>query len=336
MSKDSPEAKLQKSGAFWMAFVGFGLVGAVAMLVAVPAIEQELAERSEDTLRQYEWVGIEIDGRTLVLTGSAPDETAHKELIGAARRVTPLLRIDDRIAISAIGAVEPGVTSEQEKITEIESLAAYSSTAETISAVDSDELNALTSSSRDVVAIESTATSSALGEPLPSIAPTVVSTASDTALKPSVELLPVHSPESPKQRISANECQARMDAAMRSEIIRFQSGSTEILNASYPLLTDISKVAANCSARIEVSGHTDDLGEEVENVALSLRRAEAVAEFLIDHGVQADLLTAKGYGESFPVEANTTWAGRKANRRIAFKVLQEEDLGSELVGQESP
>ena len=48
------------------------------------------------------------------------------------------------------------------------------------------------------------------------------------------------------------------------------------------------------------------------------------------------MLVANGYGEAFPVQANTTWAGRKANRRIAFKALPEGGQVSESVGQESP
>ena len=71
----------------------------------------------------------------------------------------------------------------------------------------------------------------------------------------------------------------------------------------------------------EVGGHTDNVGGDAPNQALSERRAKAVAGFLASKGVDAKLLSAKGYGESAPTADNATAEGRAKNRRIEFKKM---------------
>lgn len=71
----------------------------------------------------------------------------------------------------------------------------------------------------------------------------------------------------------------------------------------------------------EVGGHTDNVGADASNQALSERRAKAVAGFLASKGVSAKLLTAKGYGETAPLADNATAEGRTKNRRIEFKKM---------------
>jgi OOP family OmpA-OmpF porin len=71
---------------------------------------------------------------------------------------------------------------------------------------------------------------------------------------------------------------------------------------------------------IEISGHTDNVGEEAANVQLSQERANSVRQFLIDQGVDANALTTAGYGSSKPVANNDSFDGRFKNRRIEFTV----------------
>jgi OOP family OmpA-OmpF porin len=73
---------------------------------------------------------------------------------------------------------------------------------------------------------------------------------------------------------------------------------------------------------MEISGHTDSDGSEADNLALSERRAGAVADYLTAAGVDAERLVAVGYGESRPVRENETEQGKAANRRIEFRVLE--------------
>jgi OOP family OmpA-OmpF porin len=72
---------------------------------------------------------------------------------------------------------------------------------------------------------------------------------------------------------------------------------------------------------VELQGHTDSTGSDSYNLNLSQRRAESVRAYLIEQGVSASQLTAKGYGETQPVADNTTAAGRAQNRRVVMKVL---------------
>lgn len=72
---------------------------------------------------------------------------------------------------------------------------------------------------------------------------------------------------------------------------------------------------------VEVAGHTDSMGSETYNQGLSERRANAVRDYLTGKGVQAQRLSARGYGESMPVASNDTKAGRAENRRVELIVL---------------
>ncbi len=73
--------------------------------------------------------------------------------------------------------------------------------------------------------------------------------------------------------------------------------------------------------RLEISGHTDNVGDEEYNQKLSLRRANAVVEYLVRNGIQSDRLVAKGYGFSKPIASNDSELGRQQNRRSEIKVI---------------
>jgi outer membrane protein OmpA-like peptidoglycan-associated protein len=73
--------------------------------------------------------------------------------------------------------------------------------------------------------------------------------------------------------------------------------------------------------RVEVAGHTDNVGTPAANLSLSQRRAQAVLTYLTGHGVPATRLRAKGYGETKPLVANDTEAHRAQNRRIELRIL---------------
>jgi outer membrane protein OmpA-like peptidoglycan-associated protein len=77
----------------------------------------------------------------------------------------------------------------------------------------------------------------------------------------------------------------------------------------------------NKSIKIEISGHTDDVGSDTENMELSRRRAQSVQQYLHESGVAADRITFKGYGETQPVAANDSDENRQKNRRIEWRIL---------------
>lgn len=73
--------------------------------------------------------------------------------------------------------------------------------------------------------------------------------------------------------------------------------------------------------QVEVSGHTDDVGSDDDNLALSQNRAKSVYSYLVSQGVKADRLRFKGYGENSPLVANDSESHRQQNRRIELRIL---------------
>jgi len=101
------------------------------------------------------------------------------------------------------------------------------------------------------------------------------------------------------------------------EGVEFDNDKATLRQESFAIL---DKTAASmqhwADAKIEVGGHTDSVGTDDYNMALSQRRAETVRDYLISKGIAADRLTAKGYGETKPVADNATEEGRFKNRRV--------------------
>lgn len=81
-------------------------------------------------------------------------------------------------------------------------------------------------------------------------------------------------------------------------------------------------IDANINNEIELAGHTDSIGTEEYNQALSQRRVDSVREYLVSQGVDGAKLTARGYGESQPIADNATPEGRARNRRVEVRVME--------------
>jgi outer membrane protein OmpA-like peptidoglycan-associated protein len=73
--------------------------------------------------------------------------------------------------------------------------------------------------------------------------------------------------------------------------------------------------------KIEIAGHTDNIGTNEHNLRLSQERATTIRNYLVGKGIKATRLTAKGYGASEPVADNSTEEGRQLNRRTEVKIL---------------
>lgn len=109
--------------------------------------------------------------------------------------------------------------------------------------------------------------------------------------------------------------------------VHFAFGSATILPESFPMLQEIANLLkANKSIkRMSIEGHTDNRGAAEINKKLSQSRADSVRTWLVGHGVEAPRLEAHGYGLEKPIEDNSTDAGRAANRRVEFKIVEQED-----------
>jgi len=118
-------------------------------------------------------------------------------------------------------------------------------------------------------------------------------------------------------------CAARLAAVMAEQSITFASGGSAMAAESGPVLSAVAEILQACPAeRLYVEGHTDSTGDPTVNLALSVSRAEAVVDGLMELGISPTRLFAIGYGASLPIADNETAAGRQANRRI---VLSFED-----------
>ena len=101
----------------------------------------------------------------------------------------------------------------------------------------------------------------------------------------------------------------------------FETGSAELLPASTNELNRlVSLLEETPTLRIQISGHTDNVGDDASNQILSQNRAKAVYDYLIRQGIAAERLRFVGFGESKPIETNETAEGRARNRRTEFVV----------------
>lgn len=111
--------------------------------------------------------------------------------------------------------------------------------------------------------------------------------------------------------------------------VNFETGRDEIKKDSYGLLEQVASALQQHPeiARVAVDGHTDNRGGDKPNVNLSERRAVAVVRWLIEHGVDARRLEARGFGARRPIADNKTDAGRAKNRRVEFQIRRRTDRG---------
>ena len=100
--------------------------------------------------------------------------------------------------------------------------------------------------------------------------------------------------------------------------VEFETAKAKLSNGSKSELDDLAKALKETGAKGEVAGHTDNVGNAEANLKLSQERAEAVKAYLVQHGVPANQLTAKGYGETMPIADNATPEGQQRNRRVEF------------------
>lgn len=105
--------------------------------------------------------------------------------------------------------------------------------------------------------------------------------------------------------------------------VNFESNSDALTPASIGILDNaVATLKKRADIRVEVAAHTDSRGEDSYNQQLSERRAVMVRDYLSGHGIAADRLQARGYGEARPIADNATTEGRAGNRRVELTVLR--------------
>jgi OOP family OmpA-OmpF porin len=102
----------------------------------------------------------------------------------------------------------------------------------------------------------------------------------------------------------------------------FEFNKAIIKPASFASLDELSEVLNKVNWNLILSGHTDNVGSEDFNLKLSSKRAEAVKNYLINKGIAAERITAKGFGETMPIAPNDTEENRAINRRVEFFIVK--------------
>lgn len=104
--------------------------------------------------------------------------------------------------------------------------------------------------------------------------------------------------------------------------VNFDTGKATIRPESFPRLDRVVEYMAHKKkARIEISGHTDDVGKPKANQDLSQRRADACKTYIVSKGIDASRIEAVGFGDARPIAPNDSDEGRQLNRRIEAREL---------------
>ncbi|MEO6773212.1 MAG: OmpA family protein [Kofleriaceae bacterium] len=127
----------------------------------------------------------------------------------------------------------------------------------------------------------------------------------------------VEAPPPPMTEVTQDEIKLKQK-------VQFETDSATLLPASTPLLDEVVNVmnAHPEIVHVRVGGHTDSTGNPAHNLKLSDDRAAAVKAYLVDHGIAADRLASKGYGQTRPIGDNNTDEGRAQNRRVDIHILR--------------
>jgi OmpA-OmpF porin, OOP family len=115
--------------------------------------------------------------------------------------------------------------------------------------------------------------------------------------------------------------QAELDRVLANRVVEFEAGSALLAETGKAILLDMAETLKSVKPkRIEVIGHTDNIGDPSRNLSLSRARAESVKTYLVARGMAPDLIGTSGMGADQPITSNTTEEGRRRNRRIEFRV----------------
>lgn len=130
-----------------------------------------------------------------------------------------------------------------------------------------------------------------------------------------------------KVQLQSGKVKVSEQAIIILDKVYFETDKDVIKPESYGLLDQVAAIFKSHPEikKVEISGHTDSQGKDAYNLDLSDRRAKAVRTYLINKGVAAERMDAKGYGETKPIATNATAAGRAQNRRVEFNILVREE-----------
>jgi OOP family OmpA-OmpF porin len=123
----------------------------------------------------------------------------------------------------------------------------------------------------------------------------------------------------PDRAVQVDKCAIKLDGKIMFDSGKYSLDSKKFKTQNYKLLDDVVSVLnENKDITIEIGGHTDSKGSDKSNEKLSQNRVNSVRDYLVNKGIDAGRVTAKGYGETVPVASNLDAEGREQNRRVEF------------------
>ncbi len=302
---------------FWRGFApAFGLLAVLAYAFfpfRTDAIEHEVRREVRAALdaRGMQWVTIVVDGQEVRMGGQEPREDAGKAAVAVVRDVRCRTWL---VALRCVSAVHDGFATGS---------TAAGTTAPAIRLTP----DAGTAASAPMLAArepargparESAIEGAAEGERQESgraAATAGNERGTGVAIAAGAASTPLSEPT------TARGCEARIGTLLAGASIQFTAGEATIDAASDPLLDRISQAIRSCPGVVRVEGHSDTSGNAITNQALSMARAKAVREVMIQLGLPESKVEAVGMGSSRPVAPNDTPESRALNRRIEFHAL---------------
>ena len=144
-------------------------------------------------------------------------------------------------------------------------------------------------------------------------------TENNTSGKPFVLDIPLLSIE---KTVATNTPTPMIGKAIVLKNIFFETGSAKLKIESTSELNRLkAMLEENMNLKIQINGHTDNIGNDTDNMSLSLNRAKSVYDYLVKEKIDANRLIFKGFGKNIPIETNDTTEGKQANRRTEFQVI---------------
>ena len=139
---------------------------------------------------------------------------------------------------------------------------------------------------------------------------------------------PPPEPPPPPPPPEPKRVEVTQDQIVIREKIQFETNKAVIKPESFGLVDEITAAVRDTPQikKLSIEGHTDDVGADKYNQKLSEQRAGAVKTYLVEHGIDASRLVAKGWGEAKPIGDNKTEEGREQNRRVEFIITEQEEI----------
>lgn len=127
-----------------------------------------------------------------------------------------------------------------------------------------------------------------------------------------------------RKRPKESVVEVKGDRILVKKAVHFVTGEARLAPDAAALLDAVVDVmVANKTIKVRIEGHTDNVGAEEANLSLSKARAEAVATYLAEQGIDRGRLSSEGYGPNRPIAPNLTRVGREQNRRVEFIIVEQ-------------